>query len=357
MSREQLKSERAWKSGVKRRSYRKDTYMLSAPAFGVIFHPTLHPETLSDFARRAEAGGFDELWLWDDCFLPGALTSAAIALSATQRLKVGIGLLPAPVYNPLFIAMEITTLARAFPGRILPGFGHGVGPWMTQIGAAPKSSLKTLTEMVIAVRQLLDGQLVTTHGEHVNLDQVQMQLAPAYTPPLYIGAMRAKSLRLAGRIGDGTILTGMSSPAYIRWAREQIQAGMIEAGRQDHRVTVYFDVKVGIDGNAARAAARRSLAARLPWADVQLEALGITEEVEVFLRAHDQDGMAQHMPDEWLDAFSAAGTPEQAVTGIQHLLDAGADSVVFQPLDGDADCLEEYTQYLLPRLKADHSPA
>lgn len=105
--------------------------MMSAPVFGVIFHPKFPPATLSDFARRAESAGFDELWVWDDCFLPGALTSAAIALSATQRLKVGIGLLPAPAYHPLFIAMEITTLTLAFPGRILPGFGHGVGPWMT----------------------------------------------------------------------------------------------------------------------------------------------------------------------------------------------------------------------------------
>lgn len=325
---------------------------MTTTTFGVIFHPKFPPETLGDYARRAESAGFDELWLWDDCFLPGALTSAAIALSATQKLKVGIGLLPAPAYNPLFIAMEITTLARAFPGRILPGFGHGVAPWMTQIGAAPKSSLKTLTEVVTVVRQLLEGQSVTTHGDHVNLDQVQMQLTPTYTPPFYIGAMRARSLRLAGQLGDGTILTGMSSPAYVRWAREQIQAGMAEPGRQGHRVTVYFDVKVGEDGAVARAAARRSLAQRLPWADVQLEALGITDEVTTFLQKHDREGMAQHMPDEWLDAFSASGTPEHSVNTIQRLIDAGANSVVFQPLDGDADCLEEYIRYLMPRLRA-----
>ena len=119
---------------------------MPAPALGVIFHPKFPPETLADYARRAESAGFDELWLWDDCFLPGAFTSAALALSATQQLKVGIGLLPATAYNPLFAAMEITTLARAFPGRILPGFGHGVGTWMAQIGAAPKSSMKALEE-------------------------------------------------------------------------------------------------------------------------------------------------------------------------------------------------------------------
>src|SRR5512136_493525 len=147
---------------------------MTVPALGVIFHPKFPPETLADYARRAEAAGFDELWLWDDCFLPGAFTSAAMALAATQKLKVGIGLMPATAYNPLFAAMEITTLARAFPDRILPGFGHGVGPWMAQIGAAPKSSLRALAETVTAVRQLLGGQEVTTHGEQVGLDKVQM---------------------------------------------------------------------------------------------------------------------------------------------------------------------------------------
>jgi 5,10-methylenetetrahydromethanopterin reductase len=325
---------------------------MSTPALGAIFHPRFPPEMLADYARRAEAGGFDELWLWDDCFLPGAFTSAAIALSATQKLKVGIGLLPATAYNPLFAAMEITTLARAFPGRFLPGFGHGVGSWMTQIGAAPKSSLKALEETVSAVRQMLRGELVTAHGTQVNLDQVQMQLTPVVVPPLYIGAMRDKSLRLAGRVGDGTILTSMSSPAYVRWAREHINAGMAEVGRTQHRVAVYLDVKVNRDGEAARAATRRSLAERLPWADVQLRALGIAAEIDAFIQAHGVEGVAQHMPEGWLDAFSAAGTPEQVTDTIVRLAAAGVDSILFQPLSGDPDCLDEYIHDLMPQLKS-----
>lgn len=325
----------------------------SEPSFGVIFHPRFPPETLADYARRAESAGFDELWLWDDCFLPGALTCAAIALSATQQLKVGIGLLPATVYNPLFAAMEITTLARAFPGRILPGFGHGVGSWMTQIGATPKSTLKTLSETVLAVRQLLEGEMVTKLGEHVHLEQVQMQMTPDQIPPLYVGAMREKSLQLAGRVGDGTILTGMSSPAYVRWTVDHIRAGMAAAGRTHHRVVVYYDVKVNPDGESARSAVRRSLASRLPWADIQVSTLGIAEEVEAFVRQHgrQRDAVARQLPDAWVDAFSAAGTPEQAIHSLQRLIAAGADCVIFQPLDGDPACLEEYAQYLMPRLK------
>jgi len=323
----------------------------TSPALGVIFHPRFPSDKLAEYARKAEAAGFDELWLWDDCFLPGALTSATIALSATQKLKVGIGLLPATAYNPLFVAMEITTLARAFPGRIMPGFGHGVGSWMTQIGAAPKSSLKSLDETVNAVRRLLAGELVTVQGEQVKLDQVQMQVTPEVAPPLYVGAMREKSLRLAGRVGDGVILTGMSAPAYVRWAREQVSAGAAEAERSQPRIAVYLDVKVNKDGELARAAMRRELAAWLPWADVQLNALGIADEVATFVKAHGAEGVAQDMPDEWLDALSAAGTPEQAVASIQRLAAAGADSVIFQPLTGDLECLDEYIQYLMPTLK------
>jgi 5,10-methylenetetrahydromethanopterin reductase len=323
----------------------------STSTIGVIFHPRFPPEKLAEYARKAEAAGFDELWLWDDCFLPGAFTSAAIALSATEKLTVGIGLLPATAYNPLFAAMEITTLARAFPNRILPGFGHGVGTWMTQIGAAPKSSLRSLDETVNAIRQLLAGELVTIQGEQVKLDQVQMQLTPEVVPPLYIGAMREKSLRLAGRVGDGVILTGMSSPAYVRWAKEKIRAGAAETGRSQPRVVVYFDVKVNRDGELARAAVRQSLAARLPWADVQINALGIAPDIAAFIETHGVDGVAQQMPDEWLDAFSAAGTPEQAADAIRRLIVAGADSVIFQPLNGDPACLDEYIRYLMPVLR------
>lgn len=322
--------------------------LTTRPAFGLIFHPRFPPESLAGYAQKAEAAGFDELWLWDDCFLPGAFTSAAIALSATQRLNTGIGLIPAPVYNPLFAAMEITTLGRAFPGRFLPGFGYGLGSWMAQIGAAARPSLMALRETVEAVRRLLDGEMVTAHGELVNLEQVQMQMVAAPPPPLYIGAMRQKSLQQAGQAADGVILTGMSSPAYVGWALEQVDAGAQQAGRPRPRVVTYLDVKVNPDGAAARAAMRRCLAARWPWADVHMRAPGLLEEINAFVDAHGAQALAQAMPDEWLDAFAVSGAPQQALAAIPAWFEAGVDALVFQPLDGDPDCLDEYIRYLAP---------
>lgn len=320
-------------------------------ALGVIFHPTFPPEMLVDYAQRAEKAGFDELWLWEDSFWAGAYTSAATILARTESIRVGIGLSPATVRNPLFAAMEITTLARLHPGRFMPGFGHGVDGWMRQIGAAPKSSLKALGETVEAIRRLLLGEAVTMHGDHVQLDNVKMLLTPNVVPPLYVGAMREKTLQLAGRVGDGTILTEMSSPAYVRRAKEQIETGRASGDRPRNSIAVFTHAKVSPDGVSARKAMRSHVAQRFIWAGVLLEPLGIAEDVQRLVDQYGVEGAAEQMPEAWLDELSVSGTPEQAAAAIARLAEAGADSVILQPQDDRPECLDEYIRYLLPALK------
>ncbi len=324
---------------------------MTKPSIGVIFHPTFPPETLVDFAHKAEAAGFDEIWLWEDSFWAGALTSAATMLAATSRVKVGIGLMPATVRNPLFFAMEITTLARLYPGRFLPGFGHGVDSWLKQIGAAPKSTMKALEETVNAVRALLLGENVTMLGDYVHLENVQMKVTPKQQPPLYIGAMREKTMQLAGRAGDGTILTEMSSPAYVRWAREHINTGMAESGRKDNKVVVFTYAKVGTDSQQARQPIRKILAETLTWAKPHLTPLGIADEAAQLFNQYGPEKAAEQIPEAWLDELSASGTPQQAAATITRLGEAGADSVILLPPKGDPACLDEYITYLMPLLK------
>ena len=323
---------------------------MSKPSIGVIFHPTMPPETLVDFARQAEAAGFDEIWLWEDCFWAGALTSAATILATTPKIKVGIGLMPATVRNPLFVAMEITLLARLYPGRFMPGFGHGVDGWMKQIGAAPKSTMKALEETVNAVRALLLGENVTMQGDHVHLDKVQLKLTPKEQPPLYIGAMREKTMQLAGRAGDGTILTEMASPAYVKWSRQQIDTGMSQSGRKDNQLAVFTYAKVGVDSQQARQSIRKVLGETLVWAKPHLTPLGIADEAARLYSEYGAENVAEHIPEAWLDDLSASGTAEQAAATIKRLGEAGADSVILQPPKGDPACLGEYISYLMPLL-------
>src|SRR6202167_5688540 len=136
------------------------------PRVGVVFRPQLPPERLREFVTSAEAAGLDDVWLWEDCFLEGGLTSAAVALAGSSSVRIGLGLMPVPLRNPALAAMEIATLARLFPGRFVPAVGHGVLPWMEQVGARALSPMTLLREWLTATRSLLRGDAVTVSGQY-----------------------------------------------------------------------------------------------------------------------------------------------------------------------------------------------
>ncbi|MCL2781965.1 MAG: LLM class flavin-dependent oxidoreductase [Actinomycetia bacterium] len=176
-------------------------------ALGMIFSPHRPPEQLLPVARAAEDAGLEQLWLWEDCFAESGLAPAAAVLASTERLTVGIGLLPVPLRNVALTAMELATVERLFPGRLLPGIGHGVLNWMGQVGARAASPLTLLGEYAQALRGLLHGQRVSAQGRYVKLTDVELAWPPDPAPPLLVGAMRPKTAQLAGQFADGLITT------------------------------------------------------------------------------------------------------------------------------------------------------
>jgi alkanesulfonate monooxygenase SsuD/methylene tetrahydromethanopterin reductase-like flavin-dependent oxidoreductase (luciferase family) len=236
----------------------------------VVVRPTLPPERLAEQARAAEAAGAAELWLWEDCFLTGGIAATTAALAATERIVVGIGILPAPVRNAAFAAMELATLARLYPGRLHAGFGHGIAEWMHQVGAKPASQLTLLEEVTVAVRALLRGETVDTEGRYVRLRGVALDHPPATAPPVSLGVRGPKSLRLSGRCADGTVLDASADPDAVAAARRAIDEGRAEAGRGDpHRLTVFAEP--GADRDAFAAAGTDCLVFVAPDADVPLD--------------------------------------------------------------------------------------
>jgi len=133
------------------------------PALGIVLVPTLPPEALRPLAAAADRH-LDELWVWEDCFKESSIAAAGAALAWTDRVRVGIGLAPVPLRNVALLAMELATLHRLFPGRLLPGVGHGVQDWMDQVGARAASPLTLLREYTEALRLLLDGVAVARAG-------------------------------------------------------------------------------------------------------------------------------------------------------------------------------------------------
>jgi alkanesulfonate monooxygenase SsuD/methylene tetrahydromethanopterin reductase-like flavin-dependent oxidoreductase (luciferase family) len=206
----------------------------SLPRVGIVFRPQLPPERLREFVTSAETAGLDDVWLWEDCFLEGGLTSASAALSWSSSVRLGLGLMPAPFRNPALAAMEVATLARLFPGRFVPAAGHGVLPWMEQVGARATSPMTLLREWVSAVRALLHGETVTVSGQYVRLSEVALDWPPPAVPPLLVGARGPRTLALAGEIADGIVLdAGGISPDAVR------RAVATAAARRPPEVVVY----------------------------------------------------------------------------------------------------------------------
>ncbi|HCB03738.1 MAG TPA: LLM class flavin-dependent oxidoreductase [Nocardioides bacterium] len=191
-------------------------------SIGVVFRPQLPPEELRGAVEAAEAAGIGELWLWEDCFLEGGLTAAAAALAWSERITVGIGLLPVPFRNPALAAMEIATLARLFPGRLTVALGHGVQEWMHQVGAGVDSPMTLLREHVSAVQALLRGDEVDVRGRYVSLDRVRLDWPPDPAPRLLVGARGPRTIALAGEVSDGVLLDTVIDPDVVRRARELV---------------------------------------------------------------------------------------------------------------------------------------
>ncbi|MFN8561327.1 MAG: LLM class flavin-dependent oxidoreductase [Anaerolineae bacterium] len=298
---------------------------------GIMYKREHTPEQLLAFARSVEAAGYDEFWVVEDCFFGSGVASAATALAVTDSLTVGLGIMPAVARNPVFSAMEIATLARLFPGRFLPGFGHGVAEWMEQIGALPASQLKALGETATVVRRLLRGERVDFAGGEVRVHGAELVFPPQQVPPISLGVRGQKSLRLSGRVADGTILAEFAAPAYVKWARQQIAQGQAEAGVDGyHRMTVF--VMAYLDDVDARAyePAKALIAAVFSneLIDAQLEPLGIREQVVALRERH---ALEAEMPEAWVRDLVIVGGRDACAEAIQRYIDAGADSLVLVP--------------------------
>jgi alkanesulfonate monooxygenase SsuD/methylene tetrahydromethanopterin reductase-like flavin-dependent oxidoreductase (luciferase family) len=206
------------------------------------FLPSTPPERLKALAQATEAAGLDELWLWEDCFKEAGIAAATAALAWTERIRVGVGLLPVPLRNVALTAMEIATVERLFPGRFVPGIGHGVQSWMAQTGTRVDSPMTLLREYTDALRALLNGERVTVAGRYVILDDVALDWPPLQAPPLVLGGEKPKTLALAGELGDGTVFTGGLTDdevAAVIAASGAGRAGGAGASSRPHELIVF----------------------------------------------------------------------------------------------------------------------
>ena len=215
------------------------------------------------------------------------------------RIRVGQGIAPAPLRNPVLLAMEAAALARIFPGRFVAGLGHGVAEWMREVGAATPHQLALLEETITAVRGLMRGTAVTLRGTVVQIEDKRLVHPPAVPPPVVAGVVRPRSLRLSGRVADGTVIAEGHGPAGIADALAHI------AAERPHELIIF--TFLGTEGR--------------PDAAETLHAL-VT-------------GQASWLGVDPAEVFVAGNSPEAAAAAVRSLWAAGAHTVVLRPVGAE----------------------
>ncbi|MEU8820336.1 LLM class flavin-dependent oxidoreductase [Actinoplanes sp. NPDC048796] len=268
---------------------------------GFMFDRDRQPEELTGFATDLERLGADDLWVIEDLGWTGSISSAALALAATSRLRVGIGIAPVALRNPALLAMEVGNLARVHEGRLVAGVGHGVPDWMRKVGADRTRKLALLEETIVGTRGLLAGETVTLHGQEVTLDGISLVHPPRVVPPIVTGVVKPKSLELSGRVADGTILAEGAGPAEIAAALQHIGRGRESGDRPAHELIVFTYLRT--------------------------DDFGVTREMV--------EGQAAWLGVDPSEIFSLIGPAGEIPGKIEALRAAGADTIVLRPLGPD----------------------
>ncbi len=307
----------------------------SGPPVGVVLPARIPPQHIPRLARVIESLGYASVWLPEDAWDRGGIASLMAALDHTASIKVGLGIAPALVRHPSFLAMELATIAALHGDRIVPGIGLGVPPWLEQMGISPRSQRAAVRETVLALRRLLAGETLDEAGEATYSD-ITLTFPPRDPLPLLVGVTGPRLLAVSGEVADGTIATEMASVPYLRWARERIAEGLAArpdgGAGADHRLVTYAWFSIDADDATALERVRPGIAAylRREPAGAFVEASGLRAEVAELIELHGL-GFDAAIPVKWLRLFSVAGDASHCAEAIRARFEAGADEVALHP--------------------------
>ena len=286
-------------------------------------------EDLIGLSRSVERSGFDQLWVCEDLGLAGGIAQAAAALTATTTLQVGLGIAPAAVRNPMYLAMEFASLARLSGGRFHAGIGHGEPRWLTQVGQHPGSLMTCLREVAATVRDLLAGQVVTFSGDQIHLDAAALAQPPLDTVPISLGVRGPKGIELARQLGTGVILAEGSTPEYVAAVRRTLGP--------DASITVFTWAHLDAEDAA------RGIEALRPTIEKALHKRSLTAQLGDLYGATCQPSVIRRL--------SVSGDAQSCADAVALLADSGADNVVLQPINGrEEEQIERFGQYLTARV-------
>ncbi|PYN44563.1 MAG: LLM class F420-dependent oxidoreductase [Candidatus Rokuibacteriota bacterium] len=294
------------------------------------------PETapLLTMAERAEAAGFDSVWIGDSLIARPRhepLTLLAAVAGRTRRVRLGTGVLLPALRNPVVLAHIVGTLDRAAEGRVILGIGFAadnpsIRKEFAAAGVPFERRVGRFLETIEICQALWRRDHVSFSGKHFTLQDVTMEPKPHRPggPPIWIGGSGPTALREAARF-DAWFPTGPSVEFFAQHF-PGVQAAARAAGRPPDAVTGAAYLTLALDAN--RAAAEQRLNSFL----------------ETYYAAPARTILARQA--------TYAGPIEGCVEWLQRWIDAGARHLAIRFAGGDQLAqVDEAASKLLPRLK------
>lgn len=334
-------------------------------------------------ARALDRAGFDTLWLaeaypwWRKHQMEARSSTvfSALAAAETERIAIGWGIISPYTRHPVQIAMDARVVQEvAGPGRFYLGLGASK-IFMKHIGEGegekPASPMAAVRESAEIIREILKGGPVDYRGK-IFAAHVPPLSADAHAPdedvPFYFAGTGPKMQKLAGAMADGLLTPSITTPAFVRYARENMLAGAREAGRDgdslDLGCTIVASIgKSSSDGrDGAREIAGMYLANKVQniqgSADVLLQLAGLSQqEIRPIADAMEKGGRLaakRLVTDAILDKCRPiAGTPADCITAIDEYRKAGCTHIMLELWGEDRlEQIELFAREVLPHFRS-----
>ena len=205
---------------------------------------------------KAEEEGFDSFW-FGQTLGADVMTAIALAGQRTERIEIGVAVVPTYSRHPFAMAQQALTVQAATGGRFTLGIGPSHRPLIEGMwGLSYDRSALHVREYLSVLRDLVHDGRASLSGELYRVSGA-LQMAGAQPCSILVSALGPMMLRIAGELSDGTI-TWMTGPRTVEThIVPRISAAAGDAGRPSPRVCVALPIAVTADVDDARQRAAR----------------------------------------------------------------------------------------------------
>ena len=299
-----------------------------------------------DNAVQAEADGFESIWMTDGNGRMDAITAAAAIGARTERLRIGLSIVPVFNRPPPVLATSAAALSQIATDRVVLGVGSSsqtmIEGWYGMKFEKPVTRVRETVELLKAIftgeRTAYDGETVRSHGFRLT-SPIRGRL------PIYVAALRPGMLELAGEIADGVILNLAPSELLPRLL-ESIDTGAKRSGRRAEDLELVSLLNTFVTDRPASATEQMRRIALgyystgvyanfLSWMGHDREA----EQIREGFAARDRAKTSAALSDEFVHRLGLIGTAAEVRARLGEYAEAGLDTAVISPAAADE---EEY---------------